>query len=191
MGARGYRRSGPPSGRASTTTAAQPWRTRQTGCQSQPLESPAHTALRRPVELRPHPRVIRRPAVAIRSIRRVEHVQVELVDSAEDGPHKVIVRHPIHQRRRHQPPLTTITRYEILRHTRKCLKRARQTLYPTASVGSGGVNWTALWVVDEIVATRIASLLLANRREAFGIHDGCAFVPPRVSGCALWFWPSA
>ena len=47
--ARGYRRSGPPSGRASTTTAASP---RQARSSLLTFRVTGHTALRRPVELR-------------------------------------------------------------------------------------------------------------------------------------------
>src|ERR1700756_4800811 len=50
MDARGYRRSGPPSGRAPTTQAAPP---RQARPSFPTFRLTDHTALRRPVELRP------------------------------------------------------------------------------------------------------------------------------------------
>jgi hypothetical protein len=80
-----------------------------------------------------HRRVIRRPTLTVRSIRPIKHVKVHLLDRAEHRPNKMILRQPIHQRRRQQERLTAITRHEVLTHPGIVLDRPDGTLNPTAT----------------------------------------------------------
>jgi hypothetical protein len=73
-----------------------------------------------------HPRVIRRSALPIGAIRPIEPVQIHLINRPQHRPHQMILRQPIHQRRRQQQHLPTITRNEVLTHPNIVLSRIVQ-----------------------------------------------------------------
>ena len=113
MVARGYRRSGPPSGRASTTTAASPKRTQlslwslrvsATPCCDDRLSSGHHR------------RVIRPPTNPVTAIRPIKLAQVHPRDRVQHEPSEMTLRQPIPNVGRHQERLITVTTNEILSH---------------------------------------------------------------------------
>ena len=57
-----------------------------------------------------HRRLIRRPPLTILPMSPIERRQVHLLNSAQDRPHHVIIRHPIRQIRRHQHRLPPVLR---------------------------------------------------------------------------------
>jgi hypothetical protein len=63
-----------------------------------------------------HRRLVRRPAMAVGAIVRIERAQIHLRDRVQHRPDKVTVRHPAKQRRAHQKCLLTTTLDEVLGH---------------------------------------------------------------------------
>ena len=74
-------------------------------------------------------------------IRLRETVKVHLLDRPQDRPHQVILRQPLHQRRRHQQQLTAITTNEISSHTGSVLNPPDSTDIPTASRQGDEAGW--------------------------------------------------
>jgi hypothetical protein len=70
-----------------------------------------------------HPRVIRRPTLAIGAIRPVEPAEIHLLDRPKHRPHEVLLGQPVNQRRGHQQHLLTIRSNEVLTHPRILLNR--------------------------------------------------------------------
>ena len=65
-----------------------------------------------------HRRIMRRPAMTVGAIARIERGQIHLLNSVEHEPRQVLLRQPLPQARRQQQLLLTITRDEVLRHRR-------------------------------------------------------------------------
>jgi hypothetical protein len=65
-----------------------------------------------------HRRLIRRPAVPVRPVGRIEPLQIEPTYRLDHKPRQMILRQPVAKRRRHQERLLTITIDEVLRHPR-------------------------------------------------------------------------
>jgi hypothetical protein len=94
------------------------------------LDPPRGTLLRRiriQNQRHHHRRVIRRPAMPVRSIGRIERRQIQPLDTLDHEPRQMILRQPIPQRRRHQKRLLTIKTNEILRHPRIQLNEPDRT----------------------------------------------------------------
>ncbi len=72
-----------------------------------------------------HLGVIGRPAMAIGAIRPVERAEVHLLHRGKDGPHQMVLGHPLQQRRRHQEGLVPIAGNEVVGH--ESSERARTT----------------------------------------------------------------
>jgi hypothetical protein len=68
-----------------------------------------------------HRRLVRRPAVAIVAIGRVERRQIHRLDRLDHEPRQVILGQPLPQRRRQQQLLVAITAKEVLRHPKMVL----------------------------------------------------------------------
>jgi hypothetical protein len=83
-----------------------------------------------------HPRVIRRPAVAVGSVVGVKPGQIHLLDRVQDRPHHVILGHPVQQRWRHQKRLLTVTFDEVRSHAGIVQGTPDGTLFPTATNGA-------------------------------------------------------
>ena len=64
-----------------------------------------------------HLRLVGRPTMPVRAIRRVERVEIKLLDRIEHEPREMIRREPIPQRGRHQECLLTIAFDEVLGHS--------------------------------------------------------------------------
>ena len=63
-----------------------------------------------------HRRIVRRPALPVVAIGRVERAQIKLRDGVDDKPREMPLRQPLAQARRQQQLLIAITREEVLRH---------------------------------------------------------------------------
>jgi hypothetical protein len=61
---------------------------------------------------------VRRSAVTVGTISRVEHSQIDRRDRIDHKPRQVIFGQPLAQPRRQQQLLLTITRQEVPRHAR-------------------------------------------------------------------------
>ena len=80
-----------------------------------------------------HRRVIRSTTRRTQPIPLPETVEIHLIHRPQNRPHQMILRQPLHQRRRHQQQLTALTRNEFSSHTRSVLNPADDTDIPTAS----------------------------------------------------------
>ena len=85
-----------------------------------------------------HRRVIRRPAMPIRSIHAKEPVQVDLIDDVDHEPGQVILRQPVRHVRRHQELLRPIRRHEVVRHRRIMRPRTPDREHPSTPVFATG-----------------------------------------------------
>jgi hypothetical protein len=63
-----------------------------------------------------HRRLVGSATLTVRAIRPIERAQIHLIDSPQDRPHHVSVRHPLRQIRRQQHRLPPIASKEVLRH---------------------------------------------------------------------------
>jgi hypothetical protein len=102
------------------------------------LDPPRGTLLRRIREQHQghhHRRVIRRAAMPVRSIRRIERRQIQPLDALDHEPRQMILRQPIPQRRRHQKRLLTIKTDEVLRHS-----PLRVIAHQRRNVGGAGIR---------------------------------------------------
>jgi hypothetical protein len=63
-----------------------------------------------------HRRIVRRPALTVVAVERVERPQIERRDGVDDKPHEVPVGQPLTQARRQQQLLIAVAREEVLRH---------------------------------------------------------------------------
>jgi hypothetical protein len=63
-----------------------------------------------------HPRIVRRPAMPVSPIRRIELLEFELIDGLRHEIRQMIRRQPIPQTRRQQQLLITITQQKVLGH---------------------------------------------------------------------------
>ena len=64
-----------------------------------------------------HRRLIRRPAMTVRPVRRIERRQIQVAHSVDHEPRQMIRRQPIPHIRRQQESLLTTALNEVLRHT--------------------------------------------------------------------------
>ena len=118
------------TGRAFMTAAQQPGKHRRL---IRPLESPTTPRCDDRLSSGHNRRVIRRTTRPTQPIRHPEPVKIHLLDRPQDGPHQVVLRQPVRQRRRHQQQLTTITTNEVQSHTGSVLNPPDSTNIPTAS----------------------------------------------------------
>jgi hypothetical protein len=63
-----------------------------------------------------HRRIMRRPAMPVGAIGRIERPEIHRLDNVEHEPREVILGQPLAQARRQQQLLLAITRDEVLRH---------------------------------------------------------------------------
>ena len=70
-----------------------------------------------------HRRIVRRPALAVVAVGRVERLQIQRRDGVDDEPREMTLGQPLAQARRQQQLLITITREEVLRHPGMVLTR--------------------------------------------------------------------
>ena len=65
-----------------------------------------------------HRRIVGRALMAIDAVGAIKRIQIHLLHRRQHEPREVVLRQPLHQRRRHQQHLLTITRQEVLGHAR-------------------------------------------------------------------------
>ena len=75
-----------------------------------PPRGPVPARIRVQKQRHHHRRLIRRATLTILPIRAIERAQIHLLNRPQDRPHQVILRHPLHNDRRHQQRLPPILR---------------------------------------------------------------------------------
>jgi len=73
--------------------------------------------------------------MAVGAIVRIERAQIHLRDRVQHRPDKVIVRHPVKQRREHQKCLLTTTLDEVLGHAGSLLDPPDGIPFPDSHMG--------------------------------------------------------
>jgi hypothetical protein len=79
-----------------------------------------------------HRRIVRRPALTVVAVDRVERPQIERRDGVDDTPHAVPVGQPLTQARRQQQLLIAVARQEVLRHCGIVLSSADGPVTPAS-----------------------------------------------------------
>jgi hypothetical protein len=102
-----------------------------------------------------HRRLVRRPAVAVLAIGRIERRQIHRLDGVDDKPRQMALGQPLPQRRRQQQLLVPIAAKKVLRHPEMVLTPPDDTRFTQQPPRKATVGFARMRACERSSATRM------------------------------------